>query len=61
MAEYYLPSKYHHLCRYGDKIATESEITKIDESVKIEVNEIVEFAKNSPEPAESELLTEIYK
>lgn len=45
----------------GDKIATDAEITKIDESVKVEVNEIVEFAKNSPEPAESELLTEIYK
>jgi len=42
------------------KIASESEITKIDESVKVEVNEIVEFAKNSPEPHEAELLTEIY-
>jgi pyruvate dehydrogenase E1 component alpha subunit len=44
----------------GNKIATDKDIEKIDEDVKVEVNEIVEFAKNSPEPDESELLTEIY-
>jgi len=44
-----------------DKIASADEITKIDESVKAEVNEIVEFAKNSPEPDEAELMTQIYK
>lgn len=43
-----------------NKIATESEIKKIDDKVKDEVNEIVEFAKNSPEPDEAELMTEIY-
>lgn len=43
-----------------NKIAAESEIKKIDDSIKEQVNEIVEFAKNSPEPDESELLTEIY-
>lgn len=43
-----------------EKIATETEIKKIDDSVKSEVQEIVEFAKNSPEPEESELMTEIY-
>jgi pyruvate dehydrogenase E1 component alpha subunit len=43
-----------------DKIASEDEIKKIDDAVKNEVNEIVEFAKNSPEPDESELMTEIY-
>jgi len=43
-----------------NKIASESEITKIDDSVKAEVSEIVEFAKNSPEPDEIELMTEIY-
>jgi pyruvate dehydrogenase E1 component alpha subunit len=42
------------------KIASEEEITKIDNSIKAEVNEIVEFAKNSPEPDEAELMTEIY-
>lgn len=42
------------------KALTEAEIKKIDEDVKVEVNDIVEFAKNSPEPDESELLTEIY-
>jgi hypothetical protein len=24
MTEYYLPSKYHHLCKYGDKITSEN-------------------------------------
>ena len=43
----------------GD-IATEAEITSIDKKVKEEVNEIAEFAKNSPEPDESELMTDIY-
>jgi pyruvate dehydrogenase E1 component alpha subunit len=43
-----------------NKLATESDIQKIDDAIKNEVNEIVEFAKNSPEPDESELLTEIY-
>lgn len=43
-----------------DKIASEDEIKKIDDGIKNEVNEIVEFAKNSPEPDESELMTEIY-
>jgi pyruvate dehydrogenase E1 component alpha subunit len=42
-------------------VAKESEIEKIDDSIKVEVNEIVEFSKNSPEPDTSELLTEIYK
>lgn len=44
----------------SNKIASESEIESIDNKVKDEVSEIVEFAKNSPEPDESELLTEIY-
>ena len=44
----------------NNKIAAESDIQKIDDAIKSEVNEIVEFAKNSPEPDESELLTEIY-
>ena len=42
------------------KIASEEEITNIDKKVKEEVNEIVEFAKNSPEPDESELMTDVY-
>jgi pyruvate dehydrogenase E1 component alpha subunit len=44
----------------SDKIASEDEIKKIDDEIKTHINEIVEFAKNSPEPDESELLTEIY-
>ncbi len=43
-----------------EKVASEAEITKIDEEIKQQVSEIVEFAKNSPEPDESELMTEIY-
>ncbi|MBM3579644.1 MAG: pyruvate dehydrogenase (acetyl-transferring) E1 component subunit alpha [Alphaproteobacteria bacterium] len=42
------------------KIVTENDIEKIDEAIKSEINEIVDFAKNSPEPDESELLTDIY-
>ncbi len=42
------------------KIALESDIKKIDDEIKNEINDIVEFAKNSPEPDESELMTEIY-
>jgi pyruvate dehydrogenase E1 component alpha subunit len=44
----------------GEKIATEDDIKKIDDQIKNQVNEIVEFAKNSSEPDESELMTEIY-
>jgi len=40
--------------------ADEEEINKIDKQIKTEMAEIVEFAKNSPEPDESELMTDIY-
>ena len=43
-----------------NKIAKEDEIKAIEVKIKEQVNEIVEFAKNSPEPEESELMTEIY-
>ncbi len=43
------------------KMASEDDIKKIDNKIKEQVNEIVEFAKNSPEPDSSELMTEIYK
>ena len=43
-----------------NKIASESEIKAIDNDIKSEIKEIVEFAQNSPEPDESELMTEIY-
>ncbi len=45
---------------FEEKVASEDEIKKIDDEIKHEINEIVEFAKNSPEPDESELMTEIY-
>ncbi len=43
-----------------EKKASEDQIKKIENKIKEQVNEIVEFSKNSPEPDESELLTEIY-
>lgn len=43
-----------------NKFASEAEIKAIDGEIKSEVSDIVEFAKNSPEPDESELMTEIY-
>ena len=43
-----------------EKIASDADIKKIDNDIKNEVKDIVEFAKNSPEPEESELMTEIY-
>ena len=48
----------HHIL--SGKIAAESDIEKIDNQIKVQVSEIVEFAKNSPEPDESELMTNIY-
>lgn len=44
-----------------NKIASADDIKKIDNLIKDQVKDIVEFAKNSPEPDESELMTEIYK
>jgi len=43
-----------------NKIASEEDIKNIDKQIKEQVAEIVEFAKNSPEPDDSELMTEIY-
>ncbi len=43
-----------------NSVANEAEIAVIDKKIKEEVNEIAEFAKNSPEPDESELMTDIY-
>ena len=43
-----------------NNIFDEEEIKKIDAEIKAEINQIVEFSKNSPEPDESELLTQIY-
>lgn len=42
------------------KIASEADIKSVEDKIKSEVNDIVEFAKASPEPDESELMTEIY-
>jgi pyruvate dehydrogenase E1 component alpha subunit len=42
------------------KKVNEAELKEIDTKIKTQVNEIVEFAKNSPRPCESELTTDIY-
>jgi len=42
------------------KIANDEDFKKIEDQIKNQVNEIVEFSKNSPEPDLSELMTEIY-
>jgi pyruvate dehydrogenase E1 component alpha subunit len=42
------------------KIANDEDFKKIDDQIKNQVNDIVEFSKNSPEPDLSELMTEIY-
>lgn len=41
------------------KHATEDDLKAIDKEIKAVVNESAEFSKNSPEPAESELWTDI--
>ena len=43
-----------------EKKAKEEDLKKIEGEIKEQVKEIVEFAQNSPEPDESELMTEIY-
>ncbi len=42
------------------KFATDEALTKIDKDIRAEVNEIAEFAKNSPEPDPAELYTDVY-
>jgi pyruvate dehydrogenase E1 component alpha subunit len=41
-------------------LATEDELTAIDERIKVQVQESVEFAENSPYPDAAELYTEVY-
>lgn len=43
-----------------NNLAAEDDIKKIDKKVKVEIDEIVDFANSSPEPDESELLTDVY-
>lgn len=43
-----------------NNLALEDDIKKIDKKIKTEIDEIVDFAKSSPEPDESELLTDVY-
>jgi len=43
------------------KIANEDEIKAIDKEIKGQIEEIVKFAKESPEPDESEIFDNIYQ
>ncbi len=43
-----------------EKIATSEELDELDDKVEAEVQEAVEFAESSPEPAPEELFTDIY-
>jgi pyruvate dehydrogenase E1 component alpha subunit len=43
-----------------EKLATEDDFKAIDKVIKDEIKEVEEFAKNSPLPDESELMTDIY-
>lgn len=45
---------------FDSGLALEEDINKIDKKVKAEIDQVVEFAKISPEPEESELLTDVY-
>lgn len=42
------------------KIASEEEFKEIEKSIKNQIEEVMEFSKNSPEPEDKELYTEIY-
>ena len=44
----------------NEKIATGEELDELDDKVEAEVQEAVEFAESSPEPAPEELFTDIY-
>ena len=41
-------------------LVKEQELKEIEKGIKDNINEVVDFAKSSPEPDESELMTEIY-
>jgi len=48
----------HHLLK--EKIVTGEELDELDDKVEAEVQDAVEFAESSPEPAPEELFTDIY-
>ena len=44
-----------------NKLLTEDEFKAMDKEIRAEVAEVGEFAKNSAEPSEDELYTDIYR
>jgi pyruvate dehydrogenase E1 component alpha subunit len=45
----------------NEKISTMEELEKIHDSTNKQVNEVIDFAENSPQPEEFELYTDVYK
>jgi pyruvate dehydrogenase E1 component alpha subunit len=43
----------------SEKIANEAALKKIDDEIKVQINDAAEFAKTSPEPDATELWTDI--
>jgi pyruvate dehydrogenase E1 component alpha subunit len=43
-----------------NNLSSDKKIKAVEDKIKDQINDIIEFAKNSPEPDESELMTEIY-
>lgn len=54
------PIGIYHNYLTSEGISTEEELDEIDKKVEVEVQEAVQFAENSPEPAPEELYTDIY-
>lgn len=44
----------------AEKLSSEAELKEFDKAIKEQINDAAEFAKESPEPAASELWTDIY-
>jgi len=44
----------------GEKIVTEDELVELENKIEAEVEDAIEFAENSPEPAPEELFSDMY-
>jgi len=42
------------------KVTKEANLQKIDEQIQVEIEEAIEFAKNSPEPEPEDALKDVY-
>lgn len=60
MREHHDPISKYKAYILEKKLCSEEDLKKVDQEIKQIVEEAVEFSKNSPEPDEAELFTEIY-